>query len=140
MKSWSRKRRRRWWSSCSPPHVSLPLPPAQALPTFLSAPTLPCPPPPPPSDSPHTPPPPPPVHPTGPLQSTAHVLPHPLPPPSPPTSSSPTPVWRITNKVGSYKCQTNHKVGRPFTEIVWPFLDEFLRLNNYFILSRNTFI
>ena len=70
-------------------------------------------------------------------------------------------VWRITNKVGSDKCQTNHKVGRPFTEIVRPFteivrpfteivrpfteivrpfLDECLRLNNYFILSQNTFI
>ena len=35
------------------------------------------------------------------------------------------------NKVGSDKCQTNHKVGQPFTEIVQPFSDESLRLNNY---------
>ena len=40
------------------------------------------------------------------------------------------------NKVGSDKCQTNHKVGQPFTEIIWPFSDEILRPSNYFILSQ----
>ena len=44
------------------------------------------------------------------------------------------------SKVGSDKRQTNRKVGQPFTEIVRPFFDECLRLNNYFILSRNTVI
>ena len=47
-------------------------------------------------------------------------------------------VWRITNKVGSDKCQTNHKVGQPFTEIVRPFSDESLQLNKilYFITKH----
>ena len=46
--------------------------------------------------------------------------------------------WREGYSVENDKCQTNHKVGQPFTEIVRPFLDECLRLNNYFILSRET--
>ena len=40
---------------------------------------------------------------------------------------------------GFDKCQTNHKVGQPFTEIVRPFSDESLQLNNYFISTKHLF-
>ena len=45
-------------------------------------------------------------------------------------------VWKIMNKVESDKCHPNHKVGWPFTEIVLPFSDESLQLNNYFIYHK----